>query len=232
MTNSNSHVFDKLVQPRVTSYRNFVGSSPRFAAEDLAALMEKEPGLTVFQRALKRLLDIVIGLTAFALFLPIFVVVGFTLMVSSTEPVFRRDKVVGYKGRMVNILTFNVVNRSDFVAEVVKQYRLDVLPRWLNIIFGSFSLVGPAPHTPAKAIRLEAELPDYVLRQSVRPGLMSWSAVQNFGRNSFASAEQELESDKSYLKDNVLLLDFLVLILTLKFVFLGGGGEPSQQASF
>ena len=112
--------------------------------------------------------------------------------------------------------------RSTAIGQVLRQTRLDELPQLYNVLIGDMSFVGPRP-------LLSHDQPGYSRRLSVRPGITGWAQV-NGGR--IISAPDKWILDIWYVQNASLLLDFKIILHTVKFVFFGDriNSEAVRQA--
>jgi lipopolysaccharide/colanic/teichoic acid biosynthesis glycosyltransferase len=100
----------------------------------------------------------------------------------------------------------------------MRRFSLDELPQLLNIIRGDMSLVGPRPERPYFVERFGAEIPRYLERHKVRPGVTGWAQVNDLrGGTSIAS---RTIYDMYYVENWSLSFDIKILLLTIGRVFL------------
>ena len=102
--------------------------------------------------------------------------------------------------------------RSSAVGRILRHTRLDELPQLYNVLVGDMSFVGPRPLLP------HDQHPDYAARLSVRPGITGWAQV-NGGR--IISAPDKWILDIWYVQNASLLLDFKIILRTVKMVLFG-----------
>jgi sugar transferase (PEP-CTERM system associated) len=191
---------------------------------------------------LKRTLDICFGLVGMLLSLPIMIVVGAAVKLESKGPVLYRQERVGWKGRAFEVLKFRsmgmdaetlngaqwaAVNdpRVTRIGKVLRQFRLDELPQFINVIRGDMSFVGPRPERPVFVVELRKEIPYYDERHSVRPGLTGWAQVQYPYGASVEDAYRKLEYDLFYLKNMSVFFDCAIIFQTVRTVLMGKLGR-------
>jgi lipopolysaccharide/colanic/teichoic acid biosynthesis glycosyltransferase len=103
--------------------------------------------------------------------------------------------------------------------------RIDELPQLLNVLLGQMSFVGPRPERPQFVKELEAQLPFYAYRHSVKPGLTGWAQLCYPYGSSVEDARSKLQYDLYYVKNNNLLLDLTILLQTVEVVLVGKGAR-------
>lgn len=229
MSHTLTETFERFVTPRVTDYAQMIDTRNRIAVEDLAAMADADEAGSRTTQAGKRGVDLLISGLALLLLLPLLGLITLVLAMSGRGPVLHRRAMVGRGGRRFNLLTFNVDDRNDRLGEWIRQYRFDVLPKWINLFTGDLSLVGPRAHSVQEAARLARMTPGYRARQAVRPGLLSWSTVQSMATGGYIKADDELTFDRDYIAGSPLLMDCLVIVMTMKLILQGMGGVPRRS---
>ncbi len=182
----------------------------------------------------KRIMDVVIALILLIITLPVFIVVSIAIELTSRGPIFFRQKRVGKNFKIFTIYKFRtlrqgaekenkeVVDLNDpritRVGRILRKYHLDELPQLVNVIKGDMSLVGPRPEKLEFFRNYIDRVPGYVERQKVKPGLTGLAQV--WGDHSI-DPEFKLKYDLIYIYNQSLLLDFMILLRTIKVVFKG-----------
>lgn len=185
----------------------------------------------MYRFLLKRTLDFFLALLGLFFLLPVFLIVMFGLIVANKgEPFFRQPRP-GKNNKVFKVIKFKTMNdRRDAEGKLlpdserltplgafIRKTSLDEIPQLLNVIKGDMALVGPRP-------LLVQYLPLYNEKQSrrheVRPGITGWAQVN--GRNAI-SWEQKFEYDIWYIDNLSFWLDFKILFLTIKKVFVREG---------
>ncbi len=194
-----------------------------------------------FVLAAKRTLDIVAATLAIALTLPVMGGVALAILLESGRPIFFRQKRVGLNGDQFEIFKFRSMrqdaekggpswasdgdSRITKVGAVIRKYRLDELPQFFNILQGEMSLVGPRPEQPNFCELLEANLPFFAQRHSVRPGLTGWAQIKYQYGSTMEDAKRKLELDLFYIKHLSVALDVAIVFETVKVILLGKGAK-------
>jgi sugar transferase (PEP-CTERM system associated) len=189
----------------------------------------------------KRLVDIVVSFLLTALTLPVMGLVALAILIEDGRPVLFRQTRIGLGGRKFEILKFRSMRRGSDkgqprwaadgdsritrVGQVIRKFRLDELPQFLNILNGEMSLIGPRPEVPYFCELLEKEIPFFNQRHVVRPGLTGWAQVKYQYGATLEEAKTKFEFDLFYIKRLSLLLDLAIIFETAKVVFWGRGSR-------
>jgi lipopolysaccharide/colanic/teichoic acid biosynthesis glycosyltransferase len=115
--------------------------------------------------------------------------------------------------------------RVTRVGRILRKYRLDELPQFINVLRGEMSLVGPRPERPAFVEELRKRISYYDERHTVRPGLTGWAQVRYQYGSSLEDAIRKMEYDLFYLKNMSLPFDCAIILDTVRIVVTGNGGR-------
>jgi sugar transferase (PEP-CTERM system associated) len=190
----------------------------------------------------KRALDLACAMVGLVLSLPLMLLVAIVVRLDSAGPIIYRQKRVGLRGRCFDVLKFRSMRtdaengtgaqwavrndpRVTRVGRWLRQYRVDELPQFINVIRGEMSFVGPRPERPEFVEELRKQIPYYDERHSVRPGVTGWAQVQYSYGSSVEDAIRKLEYDLFYLKNMSPLFDCAIILDTIGIVLTGRGGQ-------
>jgi putative colanic acid biosynthesis UDP-glucose lipid carrier transferase len=185
----------------------------------------------------KRSLDVCIaGLLLAVLALPMGVIAALVKL-SSTGPVFFRQKRYGLDGREIWVWKFRTMRvcqstgpftpatrndpRVTRLGAILRTLSLDELPQLLNVIQGSMSLVGPRPHASRQNEEYRRLIRGYMLRHKVRPGITGLAQVSGWRgeTDTLDKMEKRIACDHQYIRDWSLWLDLKILFKTIFVVF-------------
>ena len=184
------------------------------------------------QRVMKRALDIVLAGSLLILLSPILAAIALMIKCDSPGPVFFRQMRTGYRGQLFRIFKFRTMtvledgpvvtqaskmdHRVTRIGGILRRSSLDELPQLLNVLNGDMSLVGPRPHAVAHDKSYALQIPDYMLRQHVLPGITGWAQVNGHrGETSTIDAMyRRVEHDIWYAKNCSLFLDVQIMFRT------------------
>jgi exopolysaccharide biosynthesis polyprenyl glycosylphosphotransferase len=189
------------------------------------------------QLAGKRVMSIVIALTALLFAAPFMALIALAITLESRGPVFFIQERVGLRGRTFRLIKFRTMrpletetdgvwardnaSRVTRLGAILRRYRLDELPQCINILRGDMSLVGPRPEMAGNVATFSAVIPFYNLRHEVRPGLTGWAQVRAGYSMSTEEVTRKLCYDLYYIKHLSLRFDLRILFDTVKFVLSG-----------
>jgi sugar transferase (PEP-CTERM system associated) len=190
----------------------------------------------------KRLLDVFVATSLLLLTLPLMLIVGLLIRCDSRGPAFYRQERVGFGGRVFTLYKFRSMRedaeaagqprwaaaadpRITRVGRLIRYTRIDELPQLLNVLRGDMSMIGPRPERPYFVEMLASAIPLYTARHLVKPGITGWAQVNAPYGASVDGAREKLAYDLYYIKRRSFLLDMLILLRTLRVVFLQEGAR-------
>ena len=216
----------------IPDYNNIIPTRPY--TEDLDGLpvihVRKVPLSNSFNRFLKRTIDIIGSLLLIVLFsIPMLVI---TIIIKATSPgplIFKQERV-GLHNRPFKMFKFRSMEVQDDIKEkhawttqndprvtpigkFIRKTSLDELPQFFNVLRGDMSLVGPRPERPFFVEKFKEEIPRYMVKHQVRPGITGWAQVNGYRGDT--SIRMRIDCDLYYIENWSLGLDIKILFLTI-----------------
>lgn len=187
------------------------------------------------RRVAQRIFDIVASSIVLIVASPIMLVTAIAIIIEDGRPVFYRQPRVGKNNVHFDVLKFRSMrkdaeapgeavwarkddDRITRVGHVIRKLRIDELPQLINVLAGTMSVVGPRPERPEFVERLREQLPYYMERHRVRPGITGWAQLSYPYGSSEKDAFEKLQFDLYYVKNRTLLFDFMILLQTAEVV--------------
>ncbi len=211
---------------------------------DTPIFLVKGTGLNIVQRALKRLLDIIICLIVMIPAAPIMLFVALAIKIEDGGPVFYKQDRVTIGGKEFGILKFRsmIVDAEKYsgavladdndpritkVGRFIRATRLDELPQILNILKGDMSVVGPRPERKTFIDEFCKEIPEFSFRLKVKGGLTGYAQI--YGKYN-TGAYDKLRLDLLYIENYSLLLDIKLILTTIRIMFSKDSTEGIDKA--
>jgi len=191
----------------------------------------------------KRLFDIFFAILFLLIFSPLWLIVPLLIKLEDGGPVFYSQKRIGKNLEKITILKFRTMKESadetgaswssgkkdvriTKVGKILRHFHVDELPQMLNILKGKLSFVGPRPESLNNIHFLEKKIPYYHLRHLIKPGVAGWAQMASGYTNTMGEIEniyekirydfEKVEFDLYYIKNRSFILDFAVLLKSLK----------------
>ena len=189
-------------------------------------------GLSVEQRAIKRLVDVTLSLFALILFSPMFLIISLAIKLYDGGPVFYKQRRCSRDMKPFDILKFRSMivdaekngpqpavdndSRITPVGKIIRALRVDELPQIINILKGDMSIVGPRPERIEHVEKYSEQIPEFVCRYKVKGGLTGYAQV--YGKYN-TSAYNKLKMDLIYIQNYSIAMDFKLMLMTVKILF-------------
>jgi len=187
--------------------------------------------LSVQQKFAKRIIDIIFSFIILLGFSPVWILVSLIIKIESKGPILYRQKRVGQNGRIFIINKFRSMKdeaenttgpvwaieedpRITKFGKILRKYRIDEIPQFINVLFGDMSVVGPRPERPFFVKKLIKEFPFYYRRHKIRPGITGWAQIKQSYDSSLSDVKEKLKYDFFYIENMSLSLDLQIMIRT------------------
>ncbi len=201
---------------------------------DTPILLCRNRGLSMEQRFVKRFFDITLSLIALVVLSPILLVIAIAIKLYDHGPVFFTQERVTIDGKKFKIYKFRsmIVDaekdghsipatdndpRITPVGKIIRKTRFDEFPQLINIIKGDMSIVGPRPERVEHVEEYAKEMPEFRYRTKVKAGLTGYAQI--YGKYN-TTAYDKLKLDMMYIENYSLRLDFQLIIMTVKVLFM------------
>ena len=228
---------DIMIEPRL--FDVFTGAARILHIDESPLIVISQPNMPDWELVVKRTFDTVTSAIMLILLSPLFAIIAVAVKLDSPGPVIYRQERVGMWGRTFNILKFRSMYvgaetdgprlsqaddaRITRVGRILRKYRLDELPQFVNILRGEMAIVGPRPERPYFVEQIMEQAPYYCLLYKVRPGLTSWGPVKVGYTDTMEKMLQRLMYDITYTENMSLVLDAKILLRTIGVLVDGKG---------
>jgi len=194
---------------------------------------------TSFNKQFKRYTDVITSLLLVLLTSPFVLLACLLVKLQDGGPIFykqRRTGLLGSTFEIIKIRTMGVKAESSGpqwsqpndqritpIGKWLRRTRLDEIPQLWNVLKGDMSLIGPRPERPEFDILLEKNIPNYKLRNWIRPGLTGWAQINIPYSSSEEDSEIKLSYDLYYIRNRSIWLDAIILLKTIKIILKASG---------
>lgn len=212
-------------------YNNVIPTKPY--TEDLDGIpvihVRHVPLSSSFNQVLKRIVDIFGSLVAIILFAIPMLISAIIIKITSPGPLIFKQTRIGLHNQEFSIYKFRSMKVQDEAKEkkawttandprvtrfgkFMRKTNIDELPQLFNVLKGDMSLVGPRPERPYFVNKFKEEIPRYMIKHQVRPGMTGWAQVNGYRGDT--SITKRIECDLYYVENWSIFLDFKILFLT------------------
>lgn len=181
----------------------------------------------------KRALDILLSIISGIIFLPLSILIAILIKLSSRQgPVIFKQERVGINDKSFILYKFGIMKedkgplttakndeRLTFLGKILNRTHLNELPQLYNIFKGDISFIGPRAES-RELVELYRQLPHYEIRHIVKPGLTGWAQLNYKPSASLEEAKEKLQYDLYYIKNRHLVLDLMILLKTIRYLFI------------
>ena len=216
----------------IPDYGNIIPTKPY--TEDLLGLpvinIRYVPLTNTFNALLKRCMDIVGSILCIILFSPLMLFTAALVKGTSTGPLIFKQERVGLHNKPFHMYKFRTMYvqteeeeqkgwttkndpRITKCGGFLRRTSLDEFPQLFNVLKGDMSLVGPRPERPQYVEKFREEIPRYMIKHQVRPGMTGWAQVNGYRGDT--SIRKRIEHDLYYIENWTVGLDIKILFLTV-----------------
>lgn len=216
----------------IPDYNRIIPTKPY--TEDILGLpvinIRYVPLSNTFNALIKRIMDLGGALAAIVLFSPVMLFSVIMIKLTSPGPLIYKQERVGLHNRNFMMYKFRSMDvqppeeekkawtvkddpRVTNFGKFMRKTSIDELPQLFNVLRGEMSLVGPRPERPFFVEKFREEIPRYMIKHQVRPGLTGWAQVNGYRGNT--SIRKRIEYDLYYIENWTIGLDINILFLTV-----------------
>lgn len=216
----------------IPDYNRIIPTKPY--TEDILGLpvinIRYVPLTNTYYAALKRIMDVTGAICGIILFSPIMLFSIIMIKLTSPGPLIFKQERVGLHNRPFMMYKFRSMAvqppekertrwtvkddpRVTNFGKFMRKTSIDELPQFFNVLKGEMSLVGPRPERPFFVEKFKEEVPRYMIKHQVRPGITGWAQVNGYRGNT--SIRKRIEYDLYYIENWTLGLDVKILFLTV-----------------
>ncbi len=210
----------------VHSRFEFINGLPVLSVQD-------SPLNSMSAQLVKRLIDFSFAAILLLVFSPIMLLIALLLKLKYGGPVIFKQIRYGLNGKEITVFKFSSMtvqedgnqvtqvtagdSRVTPLGRILRRYNLDELPQLWNVLKGSMSLVGPRPHAKAHNEFYRQQIPSYMARHLVKPGITGWAQVNGWRgeTDTLDKMVKRVEFDLYYIKHWSIRFDIKILLLTM-----------------
>ena len=181
----------------------------------------------MYQKYIKRGFDFILALIASIILSPVILIVAVLVRIKLGSPVLFKQPRPGKNEKIFNMYKFRTMTdardengellpdevRLTKFGKTLRSTSLDELPELFNILKGDMSIVGPRPERPQYVEKFREEIPRYMIKHQVRPGMTGWAQVNGYRGDT--SITKRIEHDLYYIENWTLGFDFKIMFLTV-----------------
>ena len=216
----------------IPDYNRVIPSSPYL--EDLGGLavvnIRRVPLTNTVNMFVKRLIDILGAVVLIIVFSPFMLIAAIGIKLTSKGPLIFKQERVGLHNRPFKMYKFRTMEvqkeeeekkgwtkkndpRVTKIGKILRKTSIDEMPQFFNVLKGDMSLVGPRPERPLFVEKFREEIPRYMIKHQVRPGITGWAQVNGYRGDT--SIRKRIEFDLYYIENWTLGFDLKILFLTI-----------------
>ncbi len=183
----------------------------------------------------KRIVDIIGSLFALVIFSPLMIFAAVMIKITSDGPIIYKQERIGLNGKPFMMYKFRTMYvqtedeekkgwtrkgdpRVTPVGGFLRKTSIDEMPQFFNIFIGQMSLVGPRPERPQFVEKFKEQIPRYMVKHQVRPGLTGWAQINGYRGDT--SIRKRIDYDIYYIENWSMAFDMKILIGTIRYGFI------------
>jgi len=183
-----------------------------------------------FKSFLKRSFDLLVSFVAIVVTSPIMLAIAVGVKISSPGPILFRQERIGLNNRPFQMYKFRSMRmdnpdiastrwtteddpRKTRFGSFIRKTSFDELPQFFNVLLGDMSVVGPRPERPFFVNKFKENVPHYMVKHQVKPGITGWAQVN--GWRGDTSIERRIECDIYYIENWDVFFDVKIMFATV-----------------
>lgn len=212
----------------IPDYNHMIPTRPY--TEDLLGLpvinIRNVPLTNTINQVIKRSMDVFGSVVALILFSPVMLLTVIGIKLTSPGPVIYSQERVGLHNKPFKMYKFRSMEvkeekngwtkqndpRVTPIGRIIRKTSIDELPQLYNVLIGNMSLVGPRPERPFYVEKFKEEIPRYMVKHQVRPGMTGWAQINGYRGDT--SIRKRIDCDLYYIENWTVGLDIKILFLT------------------
>jgi exopolysaccharide biosynthesis polyprenyl glycosylphosphotransferase len=212
-------------------YESLFGCIPLSEIEEEWFIREITDNKNIYE-SVKRLVEIISVIITAPITIPIMIITGFFVAITSRGPIIYKQERMGKNNRPFILYKFRTMKidqagplwteendtRITFIGKFLRHTHLDEVPQLVNVLKGDISVVGPRPER-TKLVKMYEQIPYYEIRHIIKPGIIGWAQLNYKPSASVEEAEKKFQFDLYYLKNRSFILDLFILLKTINKVF-------------
>ena len=212
------------------------------APDNLSTIIKKSGDsgyLPPWQSCIKIITDYIVSIVFLFILSPVLLIISVLIKMTGKGPVIYSQDRIGKGGKPFSIYKFrsmvynaesgkpmlSVTNeeRVTKIGRLLRKYRIDEIPNFINVLKGEMSIVGPRPERKYFIDQIVMQAPEYTELHKVRPGITSWGQVRFGYASNIDEMISRLEYDLYYMKHRSLWFDLKIITCTIGIIFRGKG---------
>lgn len=195
-----------------------------------------------WEAQVKRIIDIAVSFMILAVGAPVWLLLALLIRITSAGPAVFKQERIGQNGKPFTMMKFRSMYqdaeqrtgpvwaleddpRITPLGRFMRKTRLDEIPQFVNVLKGEMSLVGPRPERAYFIEKLKEEIPWYIRRIKMKPGITGWAQVKHKYDATIEDVKKKVLFDLYYFENMSIILDLKIIVRTILVVFTGKGAH-------